>query len=184
MPGEGGSSLPPPGAAPKPNLDIGARLEYGPEMEPIPAHRPPRRLRFGPERRILKRADFIRVYQSGRKSYGRYVTVFCLRSTEPEGELPRWRLGITATKKAGKATARNRQRRLVREYFRLNQGWIPEGWDFVVNTKALLSEAGYHDLSRDLDRTLQRLGFTPDLRGRAASPASAVRGDPADGEPL
>ena len=87
------------------------------------------------ERRILKRPTFKLVYGKGRKKSGRHVTVFCLERPGEPSELG-WRLGITATRKTGKAVLRNRQRRLVREFFRLNQKWIPEGWDFVVNTRA------------------------------------------------
>lgn len=119
------------------------------------------RLTFPRERRILKRADFSRIYRSGRKIEGRYVTLFGVRREAAEGGVAPWRLGITATRKAGPATQRNRQRRLVRTYFRLNQHWIPEGWDFVVNTKALLSGATIWNLTEDLDRILTRLGFPP-----------------------
>lgn len=123
---------------------------------------------FGKNRRLLKRADFLHVYQHGKKAFGRHVTVFGLKRDAsrdtgrgkkapiPESDC---RVGITATKKAGRATKRNRQRRLVRTYFRLNQGWLPEGWDFVVNTRGSLSHTDYEELREDLDRTMAKLGF-------------------------
>lgn len=123
---------------------------------------------FGKNRRLLKRADFLHVYQHGKKAYGRHVTVFGLKRDASQdtarGEkavLPEsdCRVGITATKKTGRATKRNRQRRLVRTYFRLNQSWLPEGWDFIVNTRGSLSSANYEELREDLDRTLAKLGF-------------------------
>ena len=124
-----------------------------------------RKLGFPRERRILKRSTFKRVYGEGRKKAGRHVTVFCLgRSGEPGEE--GWRLGVTATRKSGKAVQRNRQRRLVREFFRLNQPWIPEGWDFVVNTRASLGQIRYCIVEDDLRGVLRRLGFKPPDEGR------------------
>jgi len=41
------------------------------------------------------------------------------------------RLGITVGRKAGKACARNRIKRRLREYFRLNRDKMPSGTDMV-----------------------------------------------------
>jgi ribonuclease P protein component len=114
------------------------------------------RLRFGADRRLRRRADFQRVYRSGRKAHGRFAAIFCLPREAPTAP---WRLGLTATRKTGSAVRRNRQRRRVREFFRIRQARIPEGWDFVVNTKAAMNDATPEALSRDLTRTLLRLGI-------------------------
>ena len=55
------------------------------------------------EARLLKRAEFLRVYESGSRIEGRFMTVFLLPNNKG-----RHRVGITATKKAiGKAHDRN-----------------------------------------------------------------------------
>lgn len=41
------------------------------------------------------------------------------------------RIGITTTKKIGKATERNRARRIIREAYRMLEPDLPVGWDFV-----------------------------------------------------
>jgi ribonuclease P protein component len=126
-----------------------------------------KKLGFGREHRILRRGDFTRTYRGGRKIDGKLVTLFAARRPESaEAPLP-WRVGITATRKSGGSVQRNRQRRLVRTYFRLNQHWIPEGWDFVVNTKADLSTQNYWSLAADMDRLMKRLGANPPERGAA-----------------
>jgi ribonuclease P protein component len=42
------------------------------------------------------------------------------------------RLGITATKKVGKAVERNRIKRHIREFFRLNRNSISGFWDINI----------------------------------------------------
>lgn len=55
------------------------------------------------------------------------------------------RLGITASKQVGDAVARNRSKRLVREAFRRDAGWLCDGVDLVVIVRsgaAMLGLAG------------------------------------------
>jgi ribonuclease P protein component len=67
------------------------------------------------------------------------------------------RLGITATRKFGKAVIRNRARRLVREAFRKNKWIVPQGVDIVINVKQSLAEASYRDLEADFIAFLERM---------------------------
>ena len=52
------------------------------------------------------------------------------------------RVGITVSKKLGKAHVRNRVRRRLREVYRLNEDKFQPGWDIVVvaRTRAIYAE--------------------------------------------
>ncbi|SHN49361.1 ribonuclease P protein component [Desulfovibrio litoralis DSM 11393] len=47
----------------------------------------------------------------------------------------KWRLGLAVGRKIGSAVKRNRVKRVLREFFRLNQYDIPNGFDYVVIPK-------------------------------------------------
>jgi len=90
---------------------------------------------FPKEARLLKRAEFLRVYDQGKRFEGRYMTVFILPN-----ELGRHRAGITATKKGigNKAHDRNRAKRLLRESFRLSRielDAVDGRFDWVLNAR-------------------------------------------------
>ena len=106
-------------------------------------------------KRLAKRREFLRVYEKGHKVVSRYVVLFFAAN-----ELPLSRIGITATKKLGKANIRNRLKRWTREVYRRQReplGLDERSLDVVVNVKPNAAAASFADYSRDLGRALQRV---------------------------
>lgn len=142
----------------------------------------PRRLR------LQRRREFLRVQRSGAKHHTRFFLVFVapssMRGRGPapaapgttEGDasrtpagLPPTRLGVTVTRKVGKAVKRNRIKRLVREAFRREHHALPAGLDMVWVAKRDAVDSTFDAVVHDMRALAGRLEAHPH-RGRA--PAS------------
>lgn len=86
-----------------------------------------KRFSFHKSERLLNREDFVNLNRFGKKQRTTHFTVIYRRN-----DLGINRLGITASKKIGNAVKRNRVKRLIREFFRLNKHHFPQGYDIVI----------------------------------------------------
>lgn len=69
------------------------------------------------------------------------------------------RVGITASKKLGKAVVRNRVRRRLREVYRLNEEKFQPGWDIVVVARSRCITASFHKLTNAYLSLAQKAGI-------------------------
>lgn len=60
------------------------------------------------------------------------------------------RVGITVSKKLGKAVVRNRVRRRLREIYRLNEEKFLPGWDIVIVARSRAVEVSFQKLNESL----------------------------------
>ena len=111
--------------------------------------------RFPKSRRLRKRREFLAVQQRGKKIHLRDVVVLCAARRGCS------RLGITASRKVGKATVRNRFKRLVREVWRRHRGLLPEGLDMVFIAKRGAPGMTYASLLGQLQELARRLRHGP-----------------------
>jgi len=103
-----------------------------------------------PARRLRRRAEFQRVFDTGRRAHGRYFTIIAAADGAPLS-----RVGIVASKKLGGAVLRNHAKRLIRETFRTLQD-VTVPVDLVVIPKATLFDASPSSLRHDFQLVLNR----------------------------
>jgi ribonuclease P protein component len=68
------------------------------------------------------------------------------------------RLGISVSRKVGNAVCRNRIKRWLREFFRVNREELPAGTELSVVVKPGAARLRHPDLDAEFRGVLQRLG--------------------------
>jgi ribonuclease P protein component len=84
-------------------------------------------LTFPQHLRLKTPAEFKRVYDRKRSASDGWLIVYAA-----ENGLPYPRLGVSVSRKVGKAHVRNRYKRLFREAFRLTRADLPAGVDLIL----------------------------------------------------
>ena len=116
---------------------------------------PPVDQRYPRERRLRKKKEFHQVFQEGRKIVRPSIVVFILPRDEEAGPS---RLGLAVSRKIGKAYRRNREKRRLREIFRLNQHLFARPCDVVIVARQGILTRSYYQLQRDYLRALEKGG--------------------------
>ena len=113
--------------------------------------------KFPKSRRLLRHADFDRVYKKGRRHFATHMTVFYLRreNDEQQGDPSQLRIGFTVRKILGGAVQRNRMKRRLREAVRLQEAKPRVGVDVVINPKASLLRADFDELKSEIGKAFQ-----------------------------
>ena len=72
------------------------------------------------------------------------------------------RVGITVSKKLGKANVRNRVRRRLREVYRLNEERFQSGWDIVIVARTRAIHAPFEKLTESYLKAAEKAGILVD----------------------
>jgi ribonuclease P protein component len=144
--------------------------------------------RFPRTARLLRHADFERVYKQGRRHFSASMTVFYLArpevGNEPSAEkrpartpaLRGLRVGFTVGRALGGAVQRNRMKRRLREAVRMSLPVTGVAADVVINPKKSLLAADFADVLNEVKRAFavieQKLSGKMETRPGAAASRS------------
>ena len=106
---------------------------------------------FGKKERIRKRSQYLDIYRGGGRVHSNNFIV--ILNPNPSGEK---RLGVAVSKRVGNAAQRNRIKRLLKEFFRLNKDGLPDSKDMVIIAKKDVSSLKYYAVCLELADLLSK----------------------------
>jgi ribonuclease P protein component len=110
---------------------------------------PEGRYTFRKNERLRRRKEFSAIFKTGRRIHSEYLTVILCKNTSDIR-----RVGIVVGKKVGVAVRRNRMKRLLREFFRLNKLRLPASQDILIVVRKDFSFMKCQDLCSEVDKVL------------------------------
>jgi ribonuclease P protein component len=112
--------------------------------------------------RLLRHADFERVYKQGKRHFSASLTAFYLRREEKGEEVKAvrakvpaakgLRVGFTVGRALGGAVQRNRMKRRLREAVRLSHPPVEVNADMVINPKKSLLTVDFQAVLNEVQR--------------------------------
>ena len=146
---------------------------------------PKKAARFPRTARLLRHADFERVYKQGRRHFSASMTVFYWprpdanvdelpgRMTAKTPSLRGLRVGFTVGRALGGAVVRNRMKRRLREAVRMSLPVPGIAADVVINPKKSLLTADFTDVLNEVKRAFEVM--EQKLPGKTRPGAAAPR---------
>jgi ribonuclease P protein component len=146
---------------------------------------PKKAARFPRTARLLRHADFERVYKQGRRHFSTSMTVFywprpdASMDEAPQKMPPRarvlsgLRVGFTVGRALGGAVQRNRMKRRLREAVRMSLPASAIAADVVINPKKSLLTADFADVLNEVKRAFEVI--EQKLSGKTRPGAAAPR---------
>ncbi|MGB9742086.1 MAG: ribonuclease P protein component [candidate division WOR-3 bacterium] len=112
-------------------------------------------------RETLKRVEIVRhrrvvraVITVGQKVDTQLFTLrYLARSPQP---LPR-RIAFHLNSKIGGAVVRNRLKRRLREIYRRNKNWFPEGYDYIIQVRTGAELLGFEQLRQEIRKLTEQV---------------------------
>ena len=126
------------------NAVLGTRPDFAMPLKPT--------ARFPRTARLLRHADFERVYKQGRRHFSASITVFYCPRAESESRAAGLRIGFTVGRALGGAVQRNRIKRRLREAVRMTRPVAGIAADVVINPKKSLLSTDFAVLLNEVSR--------------------------------
>lgn len=96
--------------------------------------------------RIKKNEEFQNVFKHGTSMANRQFVIYMLDRPEEK----EFRVGLSVSKRIGKAVVRNRIKRYIRQVFLEEKDNIRTGRDYVIIARKPAAEMNYHEVRKSL----------------------------------
>lgn len=103
---------------------------------------------------LRRKSDFSAIYNKGKSVGERYVVLFYRKNG-----LEYNRTAFLASKKVGKAVARNRARRLMKESVRQLDGHFPDGYDYIFIARNTINNSKCADVKKSIEAAMKKAGI-------------------------
>lgn len=113
-------------------------------------------LAFPKAHRLLKRREYRFMNYQAQRLVGRFLMIRVKRN-----RLHRTRLGVSASRKFGKAHIRNRFKRCIKEIFRTTYFQLEEGLDIAISPRSEAVNASYREMEREFLLSLNESARLP-----------------------
>lgn len=101
---------------------------------------------------LKKDSDFRKVYKHGKSFANRYLVMYILKNKSENS-----RIGISVSKKVGKAIMRNKVRRRIKESYRLNiDENVKNGYDIVFIARVAIKDATYDEIEKSMKHLIRK----------------------------
>lgn len=112
---------------------------------------------------VKQSSVFSRAYRSGQSVAEEHIVVYALKRRKKGESMPSC-LGLTVSKKFGRAVDRSRARRILREAYRPFLNALPCGYDIIVVARYALRGSKMNDAYVDMASAFTKLGL---IKGEA-----------------
>jgi ribonuclease P protein component len=119
------------------------------------------RVTFTKADRIRTSTEYRMLSKNGNRHYSDYFIII-----SQANQVSRSRLGITVSKKVGKAVTRNRIKRTIREHFRLNRRLLPGRLDINIIARQSSGRIGTAAIRDHLDHCFEAIAGKTRIAGR------------------
>ncbi|CCB89714.1 ribonuclease P protein component [Simkania negevensis] len=111
------------------------------------------KLKFSRFQRLLSRQDFRETYDDGKRYVGTKILAHYRMGKQTHS-----RLGITISRKWGKAHKRNRFKRIVREAYRQIYPELPSHLELNIHPRHHFEELSSNEVASELKRLVKKIG--------------------------
>lgn len=110
---------------------------------------------------LNQNSDFRRLYYRGKSRNHSFLITYARKNN-----LGINRIGITTSKKIGKAHLRNRAKRIIREAYRQNENIVPLGWDFVFVARTVTTKLNMNSIKPIMASHIEFLTQNKDIKNK------------------